>query len=518
MCGVVGMASQQDKAAELVYFGLFALQHRGQEAAGIAASHNGEVFLSKAMGTIDWVFRKRTPIEDLASFVLDNQDMPRAELNQAAQEFNDASEKRALDQVPGNIAIGHVRYSTTGASGKKNIHPILFEFRGRPAFIAHNGNLVRLEKLRTVVEKRGGYNFSGTTDTELIAALIATSLECTFYNALLETLPLLMGAFSLVFLYDDTVYAVKDAFGIRPLCIGKREDAYIAASETRALDIMEAKFVKELDPGEGAVLRPDGITYFTWRKNAQWRTCLFESGVYFSMPDSILRGKEAHEIRKTAGMLTAKSYPVHHADKVFSIPDSGNSAAEGYGEELSALVGRPLHTQGIVRSHFVGRTFIEVVVELRHQYRRIKYNPIRSEVEDKVVVLVDDSIVRGTTTPYVVALLKRLGAKEIHMRVASPPLRYGCHLGVDLPFDEDLIAYERTVEEIRSEINRQAIKMARGAGWLSVPQIFLDSLEYLSLDDLLNATGLPKDSFCTGCFNKNWPVPREEDAYDPKGQ
>lgn len=503
MCGIIGIASINERASDLAYFGLFALQHRGQEASGIATSNNGEIFLHKDMGTIEWVFRKQVPVEDVVGFVLAHKDMEEAELITATKEFEQKSRKAALARLPGNVAIGHVRYSTTGASGNKNIHPILFGFQGKSACIAHNGNLVRLKRLREIVEARGGYNFEGSTDTELIATLIATSSKETFYEALLETLPLLEGAFSLVLLYDDAVYAVKDKFAIRPLCVGRAKNAYIAASETCALDTLEDELLKELEPGEGAILQPTSIEYFKWHKGGQWRGCIFDHAVYFSRPDSVMRGKSAKEIRKASGRLLAKNYPVLRADLVIPVPDSGNAPAEGYAEELSIPLGRNLLSQAIIRSHFTGRTFIEPVVELRHEYRRIKYNPIRSDIKGKVIVVVDDSIVRGTTIPHIVRLLKDFGAKEVHVRVASPPIRHGCHLGVDLPWEKDLIAAGKSVEQVRLAISAEA-------------GVEVDSLEYLSLDDLLQATGLPPDSFCTGCFNKNWPVPPEESDYDPK--
>lgn len=506
MCGIVGVASQNDGVARLTFLGLFALQHRGQESAGMAVSHEGKIYLHKAMGTIDWVFRKQIPLEKRVDFIRNNCDMLRRDLIEEVAEFENGQEKEVLEGICGRVSIGHVRYSTTGASGNKNIHPILFYFKDEPACIAHNGNIIGLKKLRALVKERGGYNFEGTTDTELIAALIATSSKNSFYEALLETLPLLEGAFSFVFLHDDTVYAVKDKFAIRPLCVGRTEDSYIVASETNALDLLKAEFLKEIGPGEGVMLRPGSIKDFTWRDNGQRRSCIFDHGVYFSRPDSHMMGRSAKETRVAAGRLLARAHPVPHADIVVPVPDSGNAPAEGYASESSI----PL-CLAIIRSHFTGRTFIEPVVELRYLYRGIKYNPIKSDVEGKVAVVVDDTIVRGVTIPYIVKLLKDAGAKEVHVRVAAPPLREPCHLGVDLPWRKDYIANKtdergnivaRTQEEIRQEVERLA-------------GVKVDSLAYLSLDDLIRATDLPASSWCTGCFNRNWPVPPEED-YNPK--
>ena len=507
MCGVFGMASKKDGVASLTFLGLFALQHRGQESAGIAVSNGEKMYLHKAMGTIDWVFRRQIPLERRVDFIISNSDMPRRDLIEEVAEFESSQEEEVLAGIYGRVSIGHVRYSTTGASGNKNIHPILFYFRGETAAIAHNGNIVGLKRLRNIVKERGGYNFEGSTDTELIAALVATSSQNSFYEAILETLPLLNGAFSLVFLHNETVYAVKDKFAIRPLCVGKTEDSYIVASETNALNLLGAEFLKEIGPGEGVILRPDSIKDFKWCDDGRWRSCVFDHGVYLSRPDSHMRGRSAKETRKTSGVFLARAHPVPRADIVVPVPDSGNAPAEGYAAESSI----PL-CSAIIRSHFTGRTFIEPVVKIRSLYRGIKYNPIQSDIEGMVVVVVDDSIVRGTTIPYIVKLLKDAGAKEVHVRVAAPPLREPCHLGVDLPWRKDYIANKidesgnivaRTVEEIRQEIERLA-------------GVELDSLAYLSLDDLIRATDLPASSWCTGCFDGNWSVALEEEDYSPK--
>ncbi len=528
MCGVFGIAAKEGEVSGLIYFGLYALQHRGQESAGIATGREGKISLHKAMGTIDWVFRKQIPLEKRVEFIRQNCDMPKRDLIEEVEEFERRNEKRVLEDLHGRVGIGHTRYSTTGASGNKNTHPILFYFKDRPACIAHNGNVIRLARLRKIIQDRGGYNFEGSTDTELIAALISTSCQETFFDALLETLPLLDGAFSLVLLYDDTVYAVKDRFAIRPLCIGKTKDAYVAASETCALDIVKSQFLKELGPGEGAILKPDGIEYFEWYKAGQTRRCIFDSAVYFSRPDSYTYTPKnsAKKMRKTSGGILAQKHPVPNADIVVPVPDSGNAPAEGYAEAHGLPV-----VDGILRPHQLSRTFIEPVVALRHEYRGLKYNPIRSDIEGKVVVVVDDSIIRGTTTPYVVFILKLFGAKEVHVRIAAPPSRYPCHLGVDLPWRKDFIAnrvdgngnvVERSVEEIRQELERLAQKFAEDheqETGESLEEVKLESLAYLSLEDLVSATALPPDSFCTGCFDQNYPVPPEEGIdYNPKAE
>lgn len=490
-CGVFGVASRVGDASEIAYIALYSLQHRGQESAGIGTSQDGKIFLHKDMGTVDWVFRKQVPIEDRVDFMLFRKDIPREELIQQAERFEQKWRETPLKRLFGNIAVGHTRYSTTGESGKKNIHPILFYFRGKPALVVHNGNLVRLPKLLDAIYARGDYVFEGTTDTEVIAALISSSPQENFYDALCETLPLLEGAFSLIFLYQDTLYAVKDRFGLRPLCLGKTGNSFLAASESCAIDTLEGEFLKELEPGEGAILRPDSIKYFHWTKDASWKSCIFEF-IYFSRPDTFFRGRRIHEVRKKLGRLLAQHYPVD-ADVVISVPDSGNSPALGYAEELSLSMGESLFDYGLIRPHQVGRTFIEPVAERRHEFQRLKHNPIPDVIAGKRVVVVDDSIVRGTTIPHVLRVLKRFGAKELHLRISSPPLRFPCHLGIDLPFKNDLIAHQKTVEEIRQEIERRS-------------GVHIDSLEYLEIADLINGVGLPADSFCLGCFSNNYPV------------
>jgi len=536
MCGVAGIASSKNFwASYIMYLILFALQHRGQEAAGMGASQDGEVSLLRDMGTIDWVFRKQVPVEALVEFVLDrSRGLPSAALLNATRDFMQSEAEEALERLSGNMILGHTRYSTTGASGKGNAHPIPFERDGKLGLIGHNGNGQHLAKLREIVDSRGGYTFEGTTDTELLAALLATSSKETFYEALLETLPLFDGSFSLVVLYDDTIYAAKDRFGIRPLCVGKTEDAYIVASETCALDIVEAEFVKELEPGELVTLRAgEEPRWEKWYSHGKRRSCAFEL-IYFARPDSVLDEVEIHAVRKESGRGLARYAPVYNADLVISVPDSGDSAAEGYGEELACLPGKwllrrldsfpwlqenlakvfwkigsvftkgkSLFARGLLRGHFVGRTFMEPVVAMRQFFLRVKHNPLVSALRGKVVVVVDDSIVRGTTTPRLVRLLKRAGAREVHLRIAAPPLVKGCHLGVDLPNQDDLVAASRNVEEVRRFISEQA-------------GVELDSLAYLPLERFVKATSSPLNSFCHGCLEGGSYAIEPEEGYNPE--
>ena len=502
-CGVFGVvardwASPQD-IAPLTYIGLFQLQHRGQESAGISVARDGVVITHKAMGTVDWVFRPAIKREAIIGFARNHASSNFSEIAEdlgkwEREQFNAAKMgergivENPLDKLHGRASIGHVRYSTTGESGSKNVHPIEFWFRGKPAAIAHNGNLIKLDRLRNIlVERTPSYSFEGDTDTELIAALVATSYASTFEDAILETLPLLDGAFSLVFLYEENVYAVRDRFGIRPLCFGRTRDFHLVASESCALDALQAEFLGEVPPGFLMSITPLGIEQKQWAQEPTLRGCVFEL-IYFARPDSLIQGIRVHEARKALGRELAREHPIHDADVVISVPDSGNSAAIGYAQAMGKeYASGPLLDQGIVRSR-IGRTFIEPVKEVRRQFSHLKHNPIPDVINGRHVVVIDDSIVRGNTMPHIVNMLRYFGARKVSVLISCPPLRSSCHLGVDIPFKEELVAHERSVEEVREIV---------GA----------DYLGYLSLGGMYLALAKPRRDFCDGCMTKEYPVP-----------
>ena len=451
-CGVFGIFGHPE-AANLTYLGLYALQHRGQESAGIAASDGGEVRLSKSMGHVADAFSEKT-----------------------------------LEGLGGHIAIGHVRYSTAGDSKLDNAQPILIDCTHGQIAIGHNGNLINASELKDELGKRGSI-FQTSTDTEVILHLYARSTAASSDEAIVEAISYVQGAFSLVLMTKDRLIAVRDPHGFRPLALGRLGDAVIVCSETCALDLIGATYVRDVEPGEVLVASAAGIKSFKPFPPAPLAHCIFEH-VYFSRPDSYVFGESVNEVRTELGRLLAREQPAE-ADVIVPVPDSGVCAAIGYAEES----GIPMRV-GLIRNHYVGRTFIEPQQSIRHFGVRVKLNPVRSILEGKRVVLVDDSLVRGTTSRKIVKMVKAAGAKQVHIRISCPPTISPCFYGVDTPRRSELIAATHTLEEIQRYI---------GA----------DSVGYLSLEGLLSSVGKRRSSYCTSCYTGQYPVafPRNEAAY-----
>jgi amidophosphoribosyltransferase len=452
-CGIFGIHGHTE-AANLTYLGLYALQHRGQESAGIAATDGERLTMHKTMGYV-------------------------------ADGFNED----VLAKLAGTAAVGHVRYSTAGESGLKNAQPILIDCAHGEIAICHNGNLVNGSELRDRLVAEGAI-FQTTSDTEVMLHLYARSKAPTPEAALMEAISQAQGAFSLVLLTKDRMIAVRDPHGFRPLTLGKLDDGWVVASETCALDLIDAEHVRDIEPGEMFISGPDGTKSLRPFAPAPKAHCIFEH-VYFARPDSNVFGLSVNEARTAFGRRLALEHPTPNADVVVPIPDSGVCAATGYAE-ASALPMR----MGLIRNHYVGRTFIEPQQSIRHFGVRVKLNPVRSILEGRSVVLVDDSIVRGTTSRKIVKMVRAAGAREVHMRISCPPTISPCFYGVDTPRRSELIAATHSLEEIRKYI---------GA----------DSLGYLSLEGLLGSVGPERKSYCTSCYTAEYPVafPRDQAAY-----
>jgi amidophosphoribosyltransferase len=455
-CGVFGIFNNDEQdVARLTYYGLYALQHRGQESAGIAVNDGGTILYQKDMGLVPEI-------------------------------FNDV----VLNHLKGKIAIGHVRYSTTGASFRENAQPMIIKYKSGQLALAHNGNLVNAAELRNRMEENGAV-FQSSNDTEVIANLIAryrVSSEST-EEAIQKVMKDIRGSFALVILTPSKLIGIRDAQGIRPLCIGKLDNSFILASESCALDAVGAKLIRDVKPGEIVTIDESGIKSFQTEVDGKSRLCIFEF-VYFARPDSYIDGASVHQARIEAGRILAKEHPVD-ADLVIGAPDGGLNAALGFSRESGIPYG-----QGLLKNKYVGRTFIQPDQDQRESGVRIKFNAIRNEIEGKRIVMVDDSIVRGTTTRRIVQMLKDAGAKEVHMRVSSPPYKYPCYFGIDISSSDQLLASSYTVEEIRAMI---------GA----------DSLGYLSLEGLLKTPLNAGCGFCTACFNADYPmeVPEEGNKF-----
>jgi amidophosphoribosyltransferase len=453
-CGIVGVHGHAE-ASNIAYLALYALQHRGQESAGICSTHGGDQYVHRAMGLVADVF----------------------------------SEKM-LARLPGRHAIGHVRYSTTGGSLLRNAQPFCANTDGGPVAIAHNGNLVNARAVRRELEGRGAI-FSTTSDSEVIVHLLARSREATLEERLIDSLSRVKGAFSLVMLTNDALVAVRDPHGFRPLVLGRLDGAWIAASETCALDLIGATVERHLDPGEVVVIRRGRVRSLRpFPKPSREAFCIFEY-IYFARPDSNLQGGNVYTFRKELGRLLAREHPAD-ADLVVPLLDSGSAAALGYAEET----GIPYET-AIIRNHFVGRTFIEPAQSIRNFGVKIKHNPIRGVLEGRRVVLVDDSIVRGTSMLKISNMMRTAGAREVHVRISAPPTIRPCHYGIDMPTREELIAANHSVDEIRKAI---------GA----------DTLGYLSLESLRRASLALKHGHCDACFSDDYPVPVNEDGNAPQ--
>jgi len=442
-CGVFGVYGHPE-AANLVYLGLYALQHRGQESAGIVSSNGKSLISHRGMGLVADIFNTEV-----------------------------------LGCLEGTAAIGHNRYSTTGSTTLKNCQPLVVEYaRGGLAF-AHNGNLVNFEELRARLEASGSI-FQSSSDSELVIHLIAGSHAPDLPGRVADALSQVRGAYSLVLLTESGLIAVRDPHGFRPLVIGKLNDATIVASETCALDLVRAEYVREVAPGEMLVITDEGVRSLFPFAPAPTRRCIFEY-VYFARPDSLLYGRNVYSVRKQQGRALARECPVD-ADIVVPVPDSGNAAALGYAEEA----GLPFE-MALVRSHYIGRTFIEPRQSIRHFGVKIKFNPVAELLKGKRIVLVEDSLVRGTTLRKVIPMLRQAGAREVHMRIAAPPTTNSCFYGIDTPTREELLASHQTVEEIRRYITA-------------------DSLGYLSWDGLYSFVGADRQGYCDACFTGNYPV------------
>ena len=455
-CGVFGIYGHPE-AANMAYLGLYSLQHRGQESAGIVASDGERVHSEVGMGLVADVF----------------------------------TEER-IARLRGRIAIGHNRYSTAGQSDIKNAQPFLVNYAKGTLALGHNGNLVNGAALREELEATGSI-FRSTTDSEVILHLIARSAEKTTEGAIIEAVQRLEGAYTLAMMTEDALLGVRDPLGFRPLVLGRLPsdlpgvDSWVLASETCALDLIDAEYVREVEPGEMVVIDGNGPRSVACAPPGRRRQCVFEF-IYFARPDSLVFGKNAYSVRRKLGARLAEEDSLE-ADVVIPVPDSGLAAALGY----AGASGLPLEW-GLIRNHYVGRTFIEPEQSIRHFGVKLKLNPIKEFLANRRVVVVDDSIVRGTTSKKIVELIRRAGAKEVHMRVSSPPITHPCFFGIDMPTLAELKASSNSVEEIR---------------------IFLgaDSLHYLSLEGMLGCVHPQEGEFCTACFSGEYPVPVDQNDY-----
>jgi len=443
-CGVFGVYAPSEDVARLTFFALFALQHRGQESAGIATTDGKKIRVYAKMGLVSQVFS-----ED------------------------------SLSQLTGDIAIGHNRYSTRGSSRISNVQPLIAGKGSNTIAIAHNGNIVNVEHLYKELSDQG-YVFHTSSDTEVIANLILSSPDKDWVDRIRYAMHRLQGAYSLTIMTNHTLFGVRDPFGVRPLCLGAINGGYVIASESCALDHIGANFVKEIEPGEIVSITENGIDSYQ-EEVGRKGVCIFEY-IYFARPDSVINGRLLYPARQAMGAGLAQEHPVD-ADMVMGVPDSATAAGIGY----SHWSNLPLH-EGLLKNRYVGRTFIEPDQRIRDLGVKLKFNPLPQMLDGKRVVVVDDSIVRGTTTPQVVRLLRRAGAKQVHMRICAPPIRYPCFFGVDMATRWELIAAQKTVAQVKDFI---------GA----------DSLGHLSIDGLIKAVGLPKDIFCMACFTGDYPIP-----------
>ncbi|MBE0477577.1 amidophosphoribosyltransferase, partial [Candidatus Aerophobetes bacterium] len=432
------------QAAKLTYLGLYALQHRGQESAGIATSDGLNTSIHRGLGLVDSIFSEEV-----------------------------------LANLPGRFAIGHNRYSTTGSTAPSNIQPLLISFFGEGIAISHNGNLINATEIREKLELSGSI-FQSTMDTEVIVHLFTKfNKSLGKKRALVEALRKVKGAYSLVMLFNDVLIGARDHLGFRPLVLGSSGSSYLLASETCAFDLVGATYIREIKPGEMVIIDQQGIKSYTIKEPKKLSQCIFEH-IYFARPDSIVFGETAHTVRGKMGKTLAREHPAK-ADLVIPVPDSGISAALGYAQQS-----RIAYSMGLTRNHYVGRTFIQPLQFVRDMEVKIKLNPIRDVLKDKKIVLVDDSIVRGTTSKKIIGILREAGAKEIHFRISSPPIKFPCFFGIDTPVRRELIASTHSVEKIRKMV---------GA----------NSLAYLSLEGLLSCVEKP-ENYCTACFSGKYPL------------
>ena len=451
-CGIIGIYDQRNlESSQMTYYGLIALQHRGQESAGIAVNNERVITCFKEMGLVQDVF-----------------------------------DERIMSLLKGDMCIGHVRYSTTGESFARNAQPIMVKYSRGNVAVAHNGNLVNAWSLRREMEANGT-EFTTTNDSEVIANLIAQNLDQGLEYAVTKTMDLAQGSYALVILTGDVLIGVRDKYGLRPLCLGKLENGYVFASESCALDILGAEFERDVKPGEIIMIdRDNNIKSIMVENCAKKATCIFEY-IYFARPDSIIDGIGVYQARREMGRILAKEHPVE-ADVVICVPDSGTPAAHGFAEES----GIP-YAMGLIKNRYIGRTFIQPNQALRELSVRLKLNPMKSAVSGKRVIIVDDSIVRGTTSQKIVASLRKAGAAEVHVRISSPMVTCSCYFGIDTPDKKELIGANEKLEAIRDKI---------GA----------DSLGYLSLVGVQEAAGGEGVGYCTACFTGDYPMEIPEEV------
>ena len=443
-CGVFGIFAPGKKVSEIIFYGLQALQHRGQESAGIAVSDGENILIFKDLGLVSQVFNERN-----------------------------------IAPLQGDIGIGHTRYSTSGMNIWNNSQPLYRMFKNESFAIVHNGNLIDFRELRNEQMKKG-FRFETTTDTEVIASLIESSEKESIEDAVKEAISRVKGSYSLLILTRDKIFGIRDPHGFRPLVLGRLEGNFIIASETCALDIIDAEFIRDIDPGEIVVLDKDGIRSQMMLPVDRISMCVFEL-IYFARPDSYLNSKNVFEVRHRLGQELAKESPAD-ADLVISVPDSGTPAAIGYSAESKIP-----YAEGFIKNRYVGRTFIEPKQETREISVKLKLNPLKDIIRGKRLVVVDDSIVRGTTSKKIVKMLYNAGAREVHLRITCPPLLYPCYYGVDMATRNEFIANHKSQEDIRKFLK-------------------VDSLKYLSMDGLVKAVSESKEKFCFACFNGEYPV------------
>lgn len=449
-CGVFGVYSRTEDVSEMVYLGLYALQHRGQESAGIAITDGAWMDTTRGMGLVNEVFRHQIPH-------MDNQ----------------------------YIAIGHVRYSTTGSSLLANTQPLMVNYSGGKISLAHNGNLTNAAEIRHQLEKQGTI-FQTSIDTEVIMNLIARSNKDTVEERIMDSIRQIKGAFCLTIMTEDKLIGARDPQGFRPLCLGKQGDGtYVLSSETCGLDVVDAEFVRDIEPGEMVVINDNGVKSYDFAMGQKKASCIFEH-IYFARPDSIIDGQSVHQARFEMGRILARESGFK-GDIVISVPDSGNTAAQGFAYES----GIP-YVDGLIKNRYIGRTFIQPTQKMRERSVRLKLNPIRASVAGKSVIMIDDSIVRGTTSGKIVRMLRNAGAKEVHVCISSPPIGFPCFYGIDTSVRKELIAATKTVDEIRDFI---------GA----------DSLHFLSIEGLKQSvSAVDPEDMCYACFNKSYPVEQGE--------
>ncbi|UCH09103.1 MAG: amidophosphoribosyltransferase [Fidelibacterota bacterium] len=450
MCGIIGIYGNPE-AATLAYLGLYAQQHRGQEGAGIVSFDGEQIHRHMGQGLVSDVF----------------------------------ADQQVLKSLPGTLAIGHTRYSTTGRVDVKNVGPLLFNVEDDPVSIAHNGNLVNLGATRRQLQKEGSI-FQTTTDTEVIVHLMARATGERMVDRLVKALEQVEGAYSLLILAPEGLIAARDPYGWRPFTLGRCGETWVAASETCALDLIGAEEIRDVEPGEILLINSDGLQTVDHVTKQIPKHCIFEY-IYFSRPDSRIYGANVDKLRRKLGKTLAEEAPIPSADIVISVPDSSNTATLGYASRSGVK-----HEIGLIRNHYVGRSFIRPEQELRDLTVKLKFNTVKGVLADREVVIIDDSIVRGTTMRNLVRLLRQAGPKKVHVRISSPPIRHHCQFGLDFPTEEELIANQRTLEQITKFLE-------------------VDSLAYLSLEGMLASMDLPPDHFCAACFSGEYPLSIEGD-------